>query len=75
MRKQAVLDYFRGEDPRDEGVTATARALGITKSAVSQWDEDKIPERMAYRLQIITAGRLKVNAKAYQSSGTGRRAV
>lgn len=75
MRKQAVLDYFRGDDPRDEGVSATARALGITKSAVSQWDDEKIPERMAYRLQVITGGRLKVNTKAYQSSGTGGRAA
>lgn len=44
---------------------ATARALGITKSAVSQWPET-IPELWAYKLQAITKGRLKVNPIVYE---------
>lgn len=44
---------------------ATARALGITKSAVSQWGLN-VPERIAYRVQALTEGRLKVNPSVYQ---------
>lgn len=77
MRKQAVLDHFRPKSakPNDKGFTATARALGITKSAVCQWDEELIPEGMAYRVQVVTRGKLKVNPKDYQSSGSGGKAA
>jgi len=35
-----------------------ARALGITKSSISQWG-DSIPMRRAYELERITNGALK----------------
>jgi hypothetical protein len=56
MRKNDVLKHF---DPEGGTLQKTADALGITKSAVSQWD-DVIPEGMAYKIQVMTAGRLCV---------------
>lgn len=45
----------------------TAKALGVTKSAVSQWGE-VVPERIAYKTQIITGGALRVDPSVYSSS-------
>lgn len=45
---------------------ATAKAVGVTKSAVSQWP-DIIPEKMAYRAQEASKGRLKVDPRVYQA--------
>lgn len=44
---------------------AIAEALGISKSAVSQWPE-LIPEGMAYKIESLTRGKLKVKRKLYQ---------
>jgi predicted transcriptional regulator len=60
MRKQTALDHFHSQ-------TAIAKALGITKSAVSQW-KDVIPERMAYRLERATRRKLRVDRSLYESS-------
>jgi transcriptional repressor of cell division inhibition gene dicB len=58
MLKTDVITHFGSP-------AATARALGITKSAVSQWG-DNIPERMAYRVQTVTDGVLTVDPSVYQ---------
>ena len=58
MRKSDVIAHFGGTQ------TKVAEALGITKSAVSQWP-DVIPEGMAYKLQVITAGMLRVDPSLY----------
>lgn len=43
-----------------------AEALGITSQAVSQWAKrGQIPEGMAYKLEVITHGALKVNPADY----------
>jgi len=43
-----------------------AEALGITSQAVSQWAKrGQIPEGMAYKLEVITGGSLKVNPADY----------
>lgn len=54
-----VLEHF------DDDIHAVARALGITRQAVEQWGE-VIPEGAAYKLQIITGGRLQVDAELYR---------
>lgn len=59
MFKTDVLSHFK------TGV-AVARAVGVTKSAVSQWG-DVIPEAMAYRVQAATRGKLKVNPSLYRT--------
>ncbi len=57
MRKDDLIRHF------GTGV-AVAEALGVTKSAVSQWD-DIIPEGMAYKAQVVTGGMLRVNPADY----------
>lgn len=44
--------------------TATAKALDITKSAVSQWPK-LVPLGRAYQIQAVTDGALAVDAAAY----------
>lgn len=58
MYKTDVLGHFKTG-------TAVARAIGVTKSAVSQW-KDIIPEAMAYRVQAATRGKLKVDPSLYR---------
>lgn len=58
MRKVDVVHYF-------ETSVAVAQALRITPQAVSQWGEI-VPEGTAYKLQALTRGALKVDAKVYE---------
>ena len=51
MKKRDAAEYFGNE-------TKLAQALGITKGAVNQWDED-IPKGRAYEIQFLTKGKLK----------------
>jgi transcriptional repressor of cell division inhibition gene dicB len=60
MRKTEVLSHWNNNG------AAVARAIGITKSAVSQWG-DVIPEAMAYRVQEASGGVLKVDPAIYRS--------
>jgi len=62
MRKEDVLRHFGGDSSSQ---VKTAAALGITKSAVSQWGE-VIPEGMAYKIQVMTAGVLRVDPALYE---------
>lgn len=57
MRKADVIAHFKTGK-------ATAEALGISPQAVSKWPEI-VPEGMAYKLQVITAGHLRVDPAAY----------
>lgn len=43
---------------------AIAKAIGITKSAVSQWPK-VIPQGPAYKLQFVTGGILRVDPALY----------
>jgi DNA-binding transcriptional regulator YdaS (Cro superfamily) len=63
MKKDDVIAHFGGNQ------VTTAKALGITKSAVSQWG-DVIPEGMAYKIQVITAGVLRVDPAVYENQKT-----
>ncbi len=42
---------------------AIARALGITKQAVSAWG-DRVPEGRAYQIEVLTNGALRADRKA-----------
>lgn len=57
MLKSTVKRHF-------ESLEAIAQALGITRSAVSQWPE-VVPEGAAYKLQFITGGKLQVVQSMY----------
>jgi DNA-binding transcriptional regulator YdaS (Cro superfamily) len=65
MYTQAVLDHFGS-------ATATAKALGITKSAVSQWPK-LVPLGRAYQIQAVTAGALSVDAASYTRASKRKR--
>lgn len=58
MKKSVAISHF-GTAIR------LAKALNISKGAVSQWD-DVIPEGSAYKLQVITGGMLQVDASLYK---------
>ena len=58
MYKKDVIDHFG---------TQRAVALGISDAAVSQWKE-VIPEKDAYRLEVVTAGALKYQESAYRQA-------
>lgn len=57
MRKEAVIEHFGSAQ-------AVATALGISRQAVGDWGEI-IPEGAAYKLQVITAGKLQVDQANY----------
>jgi len=57
MRKETVVEHFGSEQ-------AVAEALEISKQAVNKWPEI-IPEGVAYKLQVLTAGRLHVDPSMY----------
>jgi transcriptional regulator with XRE-family HTH domain len=68
MRKADVVAYFGGTQ------TAAARALGVTKSAVCQWEEDRpIPLKCAIKAQAVSNGDLKVDLALYE--GTPQKAL
>lgn len=60
MWKSSVYRYYKS-------FKAIAKAVGISKSAVSQWP-DLIPEGMAYKIESITGGKLKVRARLYRKA-------
>lgn len=59
MLKRTALAYF------DENHTRVADALGITRSAVSQWGA-VVPYFAALDLQSKTGGELKVDFNLYE---------
>jgi DNA-binding transcriptional regulator YdaS (Cro superfamily) len=58
MRKAQVVKHFGGQ-------AATAKAFGVTRSAVAQWKE-VVPERIAWKAQFMTGGALRVDPALYQ---------
>lgn len=64
MLKSTVKSHFKS-------LSAIAKVLGITKSAVSQWPE-RVPERSAYKLQIRTHGKLRVDTALYEKGARPR---
>lgn len=57
MLKQTAVKHFGSG-------AALARALGRTQQAVDAWDE-VVPEGMAYKIQVITRGRVRVDVSLY----------
>lgn len=51
MKTVDVIEYF-GSQPK------VAKALNITKQAISKWG-DTVPELRQYQIEVITGGRLK----------------
>lgn len=57
MLKKDVIEYFGSQQK-------IADAIGYTKGAISQWPE-RVPEKAASRLSVITGGELKYDIKDY----------
>ncbi|MCG9962375.1 MULTISPECIES: Cro/CI family transcriptional regulator [Shewanella] len=65
MKKTDAIKYFGSS-------IKLAEALGLNKSAVSQWGEE-VPELRAFQLERLTGGELKVHAdKAIESTSSPR---
>lgn len=60
MKTDDVIAYFGTQ-------TATAKALGISKGAVSQWGE-LVPLATAARLEKLTHGALALDVALYDKS-------
>jgi hypothetical protein len=58
MLKHDAIHFFGTQ-------ASLAKALDITTGAISQWGEH-VPESQAYKLQIITGGRLQVDPSCYK---------
>lgn len=61
MQKSDVINHFGG-------VIKTAKALGMSKQAVSAWN-DNIPQGRAYQIQLLTKGKLKAVPKLTKKAG------
>jgi DNA-binding transcriptional regulator Cro len=60
MKRAALLDHFGS-------VERTAAAFGVSKSAVYQWPEDVVPERIALQAQLLTGGVLRADQALYEA--------
>lgn len=68
MHKKDALAHFGT-------LKAVAEAIGVTLSAVSQWDDDRpIPEASAYRLWLASGGSIPFDARLYRGRSRGHRA-
>lgn len=61
MQKSDVINHFGG-------VIKTAKALGMSKQAVSAWN-DNIPQGRAYQIQLLTKGKLKAAPQLTKKAG------
>ena len=57
MLKADVIKHFGSQG-------ATARALGLTKGAISQWPRI-VPRGSAYQIEVVTHGKLRVDPDVY----------
>lgn len=58
MRKTDVLTFFGS-------VSNVAKAINVSSQAVSLWG-DVVPEGSAYKIQVKTKGKLKVDESLYK---------
>lgn len=66
MRYADVVRLFRTE-------RKIAAALGCTRQAVNLWKQaGVVPEGVAYKLHVLTAGRLRVDPRCYERTPDSR---
>ncbi len=54
MTFQELIEHFGTQ-------TATAQALGIHQSSVSEWQQKGIPVPRQYQIQVLTGGKLQAD--------------
>lgn len=57
MKTESAIEHFKTQ-------VVLAKALGISQQAVAKWG-DVVPMGSAYKLQVITGGRLQVDESLY----------
>jgi hypothetical protein len=57
MKAQKAIEHFGS-------VIELAKVLDLTRDAVYKWG-DIVPEGQAYKLQVLTAGKLQVDPRCY----------
>lgn len=62
MKKHQAIEFFGGSN-------AMARAVGVTKSTVSEWPE-VIPAKYATRIHFASGGRLDFGLEDYRPDQT-----
>ncbi len=62
MFKKDVIDHYGSS-------TKVAEVLGMTRQGVEKWGR-AVPEGVAYKLQVITRGKLRVRPEEYESNST-----
>ncbi|CAD7529860.1 MULTISPECIES: Cro/CI family transcriptional regulator [Aeromonas] len=62
MKKHQAIEFFGGSN-------AMARAVGVTKSTVSEWPE-VIPAKYATRIHFASGGRLDFGLEDYRPEQT-----
>ncbi|HAU4892016.1 TPA: hypothetical protein F3L08_12885 [Aeromonas hydrophila] len=62
MKKYQAIEFFGGSN-------AMARAIGVTKSTVSEWPE-VIPAKYATRIHFASGGRLDFGLEDYRPEQT-----
>lgn len=62
MKKHQAIEFFGGSN-------AMARAVGVTKSTVSEWPE-VIPAKYATRIHFASGGRLDFGIEDYRPEQT-----
>jgi len=60
MKAQQLIDRYGSQ-------SAAARALGVGRAAVNKWvKKGVVPELTAYKLQVVTKGKLKVEPELHR---------
>lgn len=65
MKKETVFKFYGG---RKSAVPQLCKILNLSKMAIYNWGEI-VPIRCALKLNVITKGKLKVDAKDYVFDG------
>ena len=61
MKTQDAIDYYGNQ-------VELAKALGVTKQAITQWKETGIlPIGRAYQMQVVTGGDMEVDPNQYEN--------
>jgi len=58
MKRKKVLDYFAPWYPDVCPISATAKALGISRQAVQAWG-DNVPKRSQHVIELLSHGDIK----------------
>lgn len=65
MRTADVLEFFNNHKGKSTGYGACWKMLGLSSGTVSLW-KGVVPRGLAFELQVLTDGLLKVDLSCYE---------